>query len=38
MFINTPKLEKLTSKKIADNTFLIWLAVCRARRCFCWLR
>ena len=28
MFINTPKLEKLTSKKIADNTFLIWLAVC----------
>jgi hypothetical protein len=28
MFINTPKLEKLTSKNIADNTFLIWLAVC----------
>lgn len=27
MFINTPKLEKVTSKKIADNTFLIWLAV-----------
>lgn len=28
MFLNTPKLEKVASKKIADNTFLIWLAVC----------
>ncbi|NYR13117.1 DUF4234 domain-containing protein [Pseudoalteromonas sp. MIP2626] len=28
MFLNTQKLEKITSKKIADNTFLTWLAVC----------
>lgn len=28
MFVNTQKLEKITAKKIADNNFLIWLAVC----------
>ncbi|WP_372761354.1 DUF4234 domain-containing protein [Pseudoalteromonas sp.] len=28
MFINTPKLEKITTKKVADHTFLVWLAVC----------
>ncbi len=28
MFINTNKVESITSKKIADNTFLIGLAVC----------
>ncbi|MDB2385845.1 DUF4234 domain-containing protein [Shewanella sp.] len=28
LFLNTQKLEEITSKKIADNTFLIALAVC----------
>lgn len=28
LFMNTPKIEKITSSKIADNTFLIWIAVC----------
>jgi len=28
MFVNTIKLEKTTKTKIADNTFLTWLAVC----------
>lgn len=28
LFINTPKIEKTSGKKVADNTFLIWLAVC----------
>lgn len=28
MYLNTPKLEKITGKAIASGTFLIWLAVC----------
>ncbi|MFT6925126.1 MAG: hypothetical protein ACJAZP_000706 [Psychromonas sp.] len=28
IFLNTQKLEKVTSKKIADNTFLTWIAIC----------
>lgn len=28
MYLNTPKIEKITGKVIASGTFLIWLAVC----------
>jgi len=28
MYLNTPKLEKITGKAIASGSFLIWLAVC----------
>jgi len=28
MYMNCPKIELITKSKIADNTFIIWLAVC----------